>query len=60
MCGIEQQASSVTYALAALRSLLSGGLAGHAAAAGDARHLAVAAVGHTLAFLALRGRVSRR
>ena len=50
----------VTYVLAALRSLLTEGLDGTALAQGVIAILGVAAVSHTLAFMALRGRVSRK
>ncbi len=50
----------VTYVLAALRSLLTGGWDGTALAQGVIAILGVAAVSHTLAFMALRGRVSRK
>jgi ABC-2 type transport system permease protein len=49
----------VTYVLAALRSLLTGGWQPTPLVQGVAAILAVAAVSHTLAFMALRGRVSR-
>lgn len=49
----------VTYVLAALRSLLTEGWQLTPLLQGIAAILAVAAVSHTLAFLALRGRVSR-
>jgi len=49
----------VTYVLAALRSLLTDGWAVTPLLQGLAAILAVAAVSHMLAFLALRGRVSR-
>ena len=49
----------VTYVLAALRSLLTGGWQPTLLLQGVAAILAVAAVSHTLAFMALRGRVSR-
>lgn len=49
----------VTYVLAALRSLLTGGWQLTPLLQGLAAILAVAAVSHTLAFMALRGRVSR-
>jgi ABC-2 type transport system permease protein len=50
----------VTYVLAALRSLLTGGWQATPLLQGLLAILAVAAVSHTLAFAALRGRVSRR
>jgi ABC-2 type transport system permease protein len=50
----------VTYVLAALRSLLTEGWDGTALAQGVIAILGVAAVSHTLAFMALRGRVSRK
>jgi ABC-2 type transport system permease protein len=50
----------VTYVLAALRSLLTGGWQPTPLIQGVIAILAVAAVSHTLAFAALRGRVSRR
>ena len=50
----------VTYVLAALRSLLTGGWQTTPLLQGVIAILAVAAVSHTLAFVALRGRVSRR
>jgi ABC-2 type transport system permease protein len=50
----------VTYVLAALRSLLTEGWDGTALAQGVIAIVGVAAVSHTLAFMALRGRVSRR
>ena len=49
----------VTYVLAALRSLLTEGWALTPLLQGLAAIIAVAAVSHTLAFLSLRGRVSR-
>jgi ABC-2 type transport system permease protein len=49
----------VTYVLAALRSLITGGWELTPLLQGTAAILAVAAVSHTLAFMALRGRVSR-
>ncbi|MCB0914355.1 MAG: ABC transporter permease [Actinobacteria bacterium] len=49
----------VTYVLAALRSLLTGGWQLTPLLQGTAAILGVALVSHTLAFLALRGRVSR-
>ena len=49
----------VTYVLAALRSLLTGGWDFTAVLQGTIAILAVAVVSHTLAFMALRGRVSR-
>lgn len=49
----------VTYVLAALRSLLTGGWDLTALLQGTIAILAVAVVSHTLAFMALRGRVSR-
>jgi ABC-2 type transport system permease protein len=49
----------VTYVLAALRSLLTGGWQPTPLLQGALAILAVAAVSHTLAFMALRGRVSR-
>jgi len=49
----------VTYVLAALRSLLSGGWQPTALLQGVVAILAVAVLSHTLAFVALRGRVSR-
>ena len=49
----------VTYVLAALRSLVTGGWELTPLLQGIAAILAVAAVSHTLAFMALRGRVSR-
>ncbi|MEI6623420.1 MAG: ABC transporter permease [Actinomycetes bacterium] len=49
----------VTYVLAALRSLLTGGWQPTPLVQGVVAILAVAAVSHTLAFMALRGRVSR-
>lgn len=50
----------VTYVLAALRSLLTGGWQATPLLQGVIAILAVAAVSHTLAFMALRGRVSRK
>jgi ABC-2 type transport system permease protein len=50
----------VTYVLAALRSLLTEGWALTPLLQGTIAILGVAAVSHTLAFMALRGRVSRR
>lgn len=50
----------VTYVLAALRSLLTEGWQVTQLVQGVAAILGVAAVSHTLAFLALRGRVSRK
>lgn len=50
----------VTYVLAALRSLLTEGWAFTPLAQGVAAILGVAALSHTLAFMALRGRVSRK
>ena len=50
----------VTYVLAALRSLLTEGWDSTALAQGVIAILGVAAVSHTLAFMALRGRVSRK
>ena len=50
----------VTYVLAALRSLLTEGWDGTALTQGVIAILGVAAVSHTLAFMALRGRVSRK
>lgn len=49
----------VTYVLAALRSLLTGGWQPTPLLQGVIAILAVAGVSHTLAFIALRGRVSR-
>jgi len=49
----------VTYVLAALRSLLTEGWETTALVQGVIAILGVAAVSHTLAFMALRGRVSR-
>ena len=49
----------VTYVLAALRSLLTEGWDATALVQGIIAILGVAAVSHTLAFMALRGRVSR-
>ncbi len=49
----------VTYVLAALRSLLTGGWDLTPLLQGTIAILAVAVVSHTLAFMALRGRVSR-
>jgi len=49
----------VTYVLAALRSLLTGGWQPTPLLQGVVAIVAVAAVSHTLAFMALRGRVSR-
>jgi len=49
----------VTYVLAALRSLLTGGWDLTPLLQGTTAILAVAVVSHTLAFVALRGRVSR-
>ena len=49
----------VTYVLAALRSLLTGGWDLTPLLQGTIAILAVAEVSHTLAFMALRGRVSR-
>lgn len=50
----------VTYVLAALRSLLTEGWAATPLLQGVIAILGVAAVSHTLAFMALRGRVSRK
>jgi ABC-2 type transport system permease protein len=50
----------VTYVLAALRSLLTEGWDATALVQGVLAILGVAAVSHTLAFMALRGRVSRK
>lgn len=49
----------VTYVLAALRSLLTGGWDATPLIQGTMAIVAVALVSHTLAFMALRGRVSR-
>jgi ABC-2 type transport system permease protein len=49
----------VTYVLAALRALLTEGWALTPLLQGLIAILGVAAVSHTLAFMALRGRVSR-